>query len=262
MAELEIRFEDGTSYEHYMGVWSRLVGEVFLDWLKPSQNLRWIDVGCGSGAFADLVVERCAPREVQGIDPSEAQLAFARARPSSAKAEFRVGDAMALPFADDSFDVAAMALVIFFVPDPAKGVAEMARVVAPGGCVAAYAWDMYGLGFPLEPVLAELRGLGQMPPKPPSIDASRLTTMQALWQGAGLTGIETRQIEVQRSFADFETFWEISMTAPSISATLAAMPPEQAAELKERVRAKFAPDGAGRIVTSARANAVKGRVPA
>ena len=85
----------------------------------------------GNGAFTELVVEKCAPTEVQGIDPSEGQLKYARARPATRKAEFRQGDAMSLPFPDNSFDLAVMALVIFFVPDPAKGVAEMVRVVSP-----------------------------------------------------------------------------------------------------------------------------------
>jgi len=56
-----LRFDDGAAYEQMMGVWSRLVGEVFLDWLKPAQGLRWIDVGCGNGAFTELIVSRCAP---------------------------------------------------------------------------------------------------------------------------------------------------------------------------------------------------------
>ena len=67
---------------------------------------------------------------------------------------------MALPFPDDSFDAAVMALVIFFVPDPAKGVAEMVRVVRPDGPVATYAWDMMGGGFPMEPIQAEKRARG------------------------------------------------------------------------------------------------------
>ena len=153
MVEQQIRFEDGAAYERMMGTWSRLAGTIFLDWLAPRSGQRWIDVGCGSGAFTELLVERCAPAEVQGIDPSEAQLAFARARPAARVAEFRPGDAMALPFSEDRFDAAVMALVIFFVPDPAKGVAEMVRVVRSGGTVATYAWDMVGGGFPQETIL-------------------------------------------------------------------------------------------------------------
>src|SRR5947208_14495013 len=67
MAEQQIRFEDGAAYERMMGVWSRLAGDVFLDWLAPRPGLRWIDVGCGTGAFSELLIERCAPAEVQGI---------------------------------------------------------------------------------------------------------------------------------------------------------------------------------------------------
>jgi ubiquinone/menaquinone biosynthesis C-methylase UbiE len=168
MAVSEIRFDDGASYERYMGTWSRLVGDIFLTWLAPSPGLHWIDIGCGNGAFTEQIVERFAPAEVQGIDPSEAQLIFARSRPAARLAEFRQGDAMALPFADGRFDAAVMALVIFFVPEPAKGIAEMARVVRRGGVIATYAWDLLGGGFPLEPIQAELRGMGISPVLPPS----------------------------------------------------------------------------------------------
>ena len=147
MVEQKIRFDDGAAYEQMMGIWSRFAGEIFLDWLAPLPGLRWIDVGCGNGAFTELLVERCAPVEVQGIDPSEGQLAFARTRPASRVAEFRQGDAMALPFPADRFDAAVMALVLVFVPDPAKGIAEMVRVVSPGGTVATYMWDMLGGGI-------------------------------------------------------------------------------------------------------------------
>ena len=125
MAEQQIRFDDGASYEQMMGIWSRFAGEIFLDWLAPPLGLRWIDIGCGNGVFTELLVERCSPVEVQGIDPSEGQLAFARTRPASRLAKFRQGDAMALPFADSSFDAAVMALVLVFVPDPAKGISEI-----------------------------------------------------------------------------------------------------------------------------------------
>src|SRR6266404_2891738 len=97
----EIRFDDGAAYEQYMGKWSQLAGQAFLEWLGPKPGLRWLDVGCGNGAFTQMLVERCAPICVQGIDPSEAQLAHARSRPALRAAEFRAGDAMALPFPDD-----------------------------------------------------------------------------------------------------------------------------------------------------------------
>ena len=80
MAQQPIRFDDGAAYDRGMGVWSQLVGQVFLDWLAPITGLRWIDIGCGSGAFTELLARRSAPVEIQGIDPFEEQLAFARSR--------------------------------------------------------------------------------------------------------------------------------------------------------------------------------------
>ncbi len=257
----QIRFDDGAAYQRYMGTWSQLVGEKFLDWLAPQSGVRWLDVGCGNGAFTEMLVERCAPASVQGIDPSEAQLAYARSRPAARVAKFRLGDAMALPFLDDTFDAAVMSLVIFFVPDPAKGVAEMARVVCPGGAVTAYAWDMAGGGFPYDVLRVEMRGMGVAVPVPPSADASRIEALRALWTGAGLDAVETREIAVQRTFADFDDYWTAVLGGPSVGPKLAAMNSEDLALLKARMRERLPADAAGRITYGARANAVKGRVP-
>jgi ubiquinone/menaquinone biosynthesis C-methylase UbiE len=256
-----IRFDDGAAYERFMGAWSRLVGDVFIDWLSPAPGQRWVDVGCGNGAFTESIIERCAPAAISGIDPAQGQLDFARARPGARAARFDQGDAMALPYADKSFDVAVMALVIFFVPDPAKGVAEMARVVRPGGMVAAYAWDMPGGGFPMRALQEELRAMGMAVPQPPSFDASRIDAMESLWKGAGLSGVSTRQIEVQRTFADYEELWDISQLSPSTGPKLRALPEAERATLKERLRGRFIAGAAGRITVSARANAVRGQAP-
>jgi ubiquinone/menaquinone biosynthesis C-methylase UbiE len=256
-----IRFDDGAAYERYMGIWSQLAGETFLDWLAPKSGLRWLDVGCGNGAFTEMLVERFAPVSVEGIDPSEAQLAFARTRPSSRVAHFRQGDAMAIPFPDDTFDAAIMPLVIFFVSDPARAVAEMARVVCPGGLVTAYAWDMEGGGFPYESLHDEMRGMGASVPVPPSPEASRIDAMHDLWTAAKLDAVETREIIVQRTFADFEDYWTTIFGGPSVGPKLAAMSSDDLALLKARMRERLPADATGRISYSARANAVKGCVP-
>jgi ubiquinone/menaquinone biosynthesis C-methylase UbiE len=258
----QIRFDDGAAYERFMGKWSRLAGDAFLEWLDPKAGSRWLDVGCGNGAFTEVLVERCAPASVEGIDPSEGQLAYARAQPALRSARFRQGDAMALPYSAGSFDAAVMPLVIFFVPEPAKGVAEMARVVSPGGAVSAYAWDMLGGGFPYHAMNVEMRELGVVPLVPPSADASRIDAMRDLWTGAGLVSVETRAIEVQRTFINFEDCWATILVGPSIGPKIAGMPAESIAHLKERMRARLPSDTAGRVTYGARANAVKGKVPA
>lgn len=261
MTDDQIRFDDGAACERMMGTWSRLAGTIFIDWLAPPSGLKWIDVGCGNGAFTEHLVERCAPAEVHGIDPSEAQIAFARTRSAARLAKFGHGDAMALPVSDNAYDAATMALVIFFVPHPAKSVAEMVRVVRPGGMIAAYAWDIPGGGLPLEPIRIEMRAIGLTPRDPPSVEACRIETVGKLWSAAGLEAVETREIAVQRTFADFEDFWTTSLLGSSIASAIAAMAPKDLERLKMRVHARMPADRAGRITCGVRANAIKGRLP-
>jgi SAM-dependent methyltransferase len=255
----KIRFDDGAAYEDFMGAWSLLAGVAFLQWLAPPTGARWVDVGCGNGAFTELVVTRCAPKHVDGIDPSAEQLAYACTRLPNAPACFALGDAMALPYPDASFDAAVMALVIFFVPDPAKGVAEMARVVRPGGCVSAYAWDILGAGFPYAALQEEMAKLGVPPLWPPSYDASRTERMRELWTSAGLADIETKEIRVERTFPDFETYWTAAQKGPRLAPRIAAMTAADVELLKSRLRERLVADGKGQITYGAVANAIKGR---
>src|SRR5581483_6380212 len=189
-----VLFNDGKAYERVMGRWSQIAGAQFLDWIGPPKNLRWIDVGCGNGAFTEVLIERCAPAAVTGIDPSDGQLAYARARPGTRLAQFRVADAQSLPFADNSFDAASMALVITFIPDPRKGATEMARVVRSGGIVASYMWDFAGGGFPLRQFLAAMRSFDMPGPGGLNMDVSRADAMRAIWEDAGCREVETTAI--------------------------------------------------------------------
>ncbi|MFC4172874.1 class I SAM-dependent methyltransferase [Microvirga sp. GCM10011540] len=242
-----------------MGRWSRRVGDVFIDWLEAPRDLRWLDLGCGTGVFTEQVIRRCSPATVVGIDPSAEQLAFARGRGELSRVEFHVGDAQDLAFSNSSFDIAVMALVIHFVPDPAKAVAEMWRVLQPGGTAAAYVWDYTQAGSPTVPLAAAMRGMGLQSPAPPSPQATSLSALEELWRGAGFEQIGTRAIDIAVEFADFEEFWQ-SMTVPVGPAgkMIAAMSPDGRARLRSALEQQTPLTADGRVIYEARASAVKG----
>jgi SAM-dependent methyltransferase len=254
-------FADGAAYERLMGRWSRLAGEVFLDWLDMPPHGRWLDVGCGNGAFTEAVIARCAPDEIIGIDPSEGQLAFARARPAVRSAQFRVGDAQALPFASSRFDVAVMALVLAYLSDPASAVAEMARVVRPGGWVATYVWDIAGAGAPARPIYLAMDSLGLPAPPPPGAAVCRSDRMRMLWEGAGLESIESRLVRIPVVYADFDDFWNAnSAQAGASGKALHDLSPAAREQVRGWLREHMRAGSDGRIAYESFANAIKGRV--
>jgi SAM-dependent methyltransferase len=263
MGEPDKLFTDGEAYERLMGRWSRIAAEAFLDWLNPAKNLRWLDVGCGNGAFTEELIARCAPATVTAIDPSDDQLAYARTRPGVRMTDFRVADAENLPFADNSFDIAAMALVISFLPDPGKAVAEMARVVRPGGSVATYMWDIPGGGSPVHPVYLAIEAMGMMPGRPPNPAASEKDALQGVWTNAGLESVETSVIRIRTVYSDFDDFWDSNIVPIGPQGKIiAGMSATAREELRTRLRDHLPVSSNGRIVYEAFANSVNGRLPA
>jgi SAM-dependent methyltransferase len=256
-----VRFDDGAAYERLMGTWSRSAGRAFLDFLSPPSKQRWLDVGCGNGAFTHLVMHNCAPDEIHGIDPFEGQLAYARERMAGQPAVFQTGDAMALPFECGRFDIAIMALVIHFVPDPARAVAEMTRVVRPGGTVASYVWAYDEALSPMDPFDVEFASAGVAAPAPPSLDVVSLSALRGLWADAGLEAIETRTIATERTFVDFDDLWTSVTGTGRLKSAAMTMEPMTLARVQAGLRARLPADAKGQVTYSARANAIKGRVP-
>ncbi|MBR0789849.1 methyltransferase domain-containing protein [Bradyrhizobium manausense] len=253
-----IKFTDGTAYERFMSPWSRSAGTLFLDWLARGSGLAWADVGCGNGAFTELILAKSAPASVCAVDPSDGQIATARQKFSTKPVELSIGDAMALPYDANRFDVAVMALALFFVPDARKGASELVRITKPRGVVASYTWDIVRGGSPTQPLWEEMDGLGKPALRPPSADVSRFEALKRLWAELGLRDVETRELVVQRTFADFEDYW-ISMVVSSPSGPLGRLSNAESEELKRRLQARLPASATGEITVHAFATAIKGR---
>ena len=255
------QFNDGDAYEQMMGQWSRVAGKLFLDWLAPAPGLRWLDVGCGNGAFTELVFSKSAPAKIHGVDPSEGQLDYAQKRAPSDAVEYSKAEAQALPFGDNEFEVVAMALAINMAPDPDLAVVEMARVTAPDGWVSAYMWDVPGGGFTMEPIR---QGLADMGVKSPIFGAASTTlaAMQKLWEQAGLSDVSVTRIDIELSFENFDAFWSANTSMENtVVRAIESLPESDVEKLKDNVRSILPANPGGHIAYGAYANAVKGRVP-
>ena len=255
-------FNDGEAYEQFMGRWSREAGKAFLTWLQPPKRAHWLDVGCGTGIFTELISDSCAPASVIAVDPAESQITRARKGVARTKAEFRLADAQELPLPDKSFDVVASALVMNFVPNKVRAMSEMRRVARPGGLIAACVWNFAAELSPSGPLRRAMRRIGIDAPPVPGTDASGPAVLVDLFEKVGLKGLNTTSIEVAVSFRDFDDFWRSQTPhyAPTTK-VIAAMSLRDRLALMEAVRAYLRPlrDGVG---YSAWANAVRGHCPA
>jgi SAM-dependent methyltransferase len=262
LAHNPYEFTDAAAYERRMARWSGAVGAIFLDWVAVPRGARWLDIGCGTGIFTELVLDTCAPATMAAVDPSAAQIELARNKPVARRADFRVADAQILPFQDGAFDVVASALVINFIPDRARAIAEMRRVGRPGGVVAGYVWDYLPEGAPSAPIRLALRQIGITPPTVPGTEDSRLDALRSLFAGCGLKDIATRAIDVTVSIPDFNECWQ--SLAPGFSPVgkmVAGLSESDRKKLFEMVRARLPAGPDGSIAYSARANAIKACIP-
>jgi ubiquinone/menaquinone biosynthesis C-methylase UbiE len=262
MADVKAVFDDGAAYERFMGRWSRAVGNIFLDWLAPPKNSQWLDIGCGTGAFTELVLGSCSPASIVGIDPFPQQIEYARSLPAARYAEFRVGDALNLPFPDRSFDVVASALVLNFVPDRPRGLAEMRRTAKPGGLVAGYVWDFAGGRATGAPLAKGMRAIGLEPPVTPGTRDTTIGALEVLFAGAGLQSVEVRPIEIKPTYADFDDFWTSQTASVSPQAKfIASLADSDRERLREEVRSILPSNPDGSVSYYACAHAIKARVP-
>jgi SAM-dependent methyltransferase len=252
----------GAAYEPYVGRWSRLVARAFLGWLAAPEGVRWLDVGCGTGALSQTIVQVASPAAVTGVDPSEEYIAYACEHVRDERFAFAVGDARALPVATGAYDAVVSGLVLNFVPDPARAVAEMARAARPGGVVAAYVWDYAGkmqLMRHFWDAAVALDSAARALDEGERFPLCRQEPLAALFRGAGLRDVQVRAIDVPTTFRDFDDYWSpfLGGQGPAPGYTM-SLDEDRRTKLREHIRASLpsAPDGSIHLI--ARGWAVRG----
>jgi SAM-dependent methyltransferase len=252
-------------YEIYMGRWSRQLAPRFLDWLGAADGLDWLEIGCGTGALSAAILERCNPKSLVSIDPSDGFVTAARAMIPDLRAEFRVGDAQALAINSASRDVIASALVLNFVPDRRKALVEMKRVARAGGTIGFCVWDYPGGGVEFMHAFwnaaialdAKARDLAEDKRFPFCTPDG----LAYLMMSSGLTRIECTPIEVPTWFRDFDDYWyPFTLGAGPAPGYCVSLPWEDQQRLKEKLQDTLPLREDGSILLKARAWAVKALV--
>jgi SAM-dependent methyltransferase len=257
------RWSGGDAYEAYIGRWSRKVAPAFIDWLAIPPGVRWLDVGCGTGALTAAILEHAGPSSVLGVDPSADFVAAAARTQGDPRVRFGVADASTLPVETGSIDVVVSGLVLNFVPEIAGALSEMRRAVASDGTVAAYVWDYAGRMDLLRRFFDA--AIAVDPSAAPHDEGSRFPICSPgplldAFEGAGFTAVDVHPIDVPTHFRDFDDYWVpfLGGVGPA-SGYAVSLDPDAQAALRERLRATLPTAADGSIDLIARAWAVKGR---
>jgi SAM-dependent methyltransferase len=256
-------WDSGSAYEMFMGRWSRQVASIFVAALEADPGLRWLDVGCGTGALTASIVDLARPVAVDGVDASPAFIEEAQ-RALSGAVEFQVASGEVLPFPASTFDFVVSGLALNFMPEPARALVEWARVARPGGRVAVYVWDYAGrMGFLREfwDVVAKLDPAGALQDQAERFTICRPDVLASAFVGAGLSDVDVSSIEISTHFTSFDDYWQpfLAGVGPA-GAYLSGLTAAERARLAAALEQALTPDDDGSIELPARAWTAGGTV--
>jgi SAM-dependent methyltransferase len=266
IADAEARmFAAGTGYERFMGRWSRLLAPVYIAFAGVKNGDSVLDVGTGTGSLATAAAAIMPASEIVGVDPSVGFIALAQKNAKSTRVRYEVGDAQALKFKDASFDHTLALLVMNFVPDHNKAIAEMRRVTRPQGVVSACVWD-YGAGMQmlrffwdeavaLDPAIE--------PKDERHMKLSRQGQLGELWKKVGFINIEDESLVIDQQYSSFNDYWEpFTKGAGPGGAYVVSLSEHRRRKLEVRMRRRLLGDRQdGPFTLKAKAWCVRGEVP-
>jgi len=201
----------GEGYDRVMGRWSARLAETFLDFSGCADGENILDAGCGTGSLTFALARRINARSITSIDFSAIYVDYASQRLPDPRITFKVGDICALPFADRSFDRVLSLLVLHFVPQSERAVAELRRVARPGATVAATVWDVRG-GYVANRMFYDTAAAFDEEGKRRRArnytrPMTRPGELATAWRAAGFTDVRDAALHIRMEFSAFDDFW-------------------------------------------------------
>jgi trans-aconitate methyltransferase len=250
-------WSSGGIYESYVGRWSRLVATEFIHWLEQPAALRWLDVGCGTGALTSTILRTADPAAVLGVDPSDGFIDYARQSIHDERASFDVRSAAELP--DGPFDVVVSGLVLNFVPERVEALRRMREI---GSTVAVYVWDyaegMQIMRYFFDTMLA-LRPQDREHDEGVRFPFCTAEGLEVLFRKAGFVDVRTRAIDVPTVFTSFDDYWTPFLGGTGVAPVyLRSLDSADQDAMREGVRERLPIEADGSIRLTARAWAAIG----
>ena len=261
MSRTQDKWNDGDSYEYFMGRWSSLMAIKFLQWLKISSDKNWLDVGCGTGALSEAIEKYTNPSDLSGIDPSQGFIESAKQRISMNR-DLKVGNVDNLPFDNQRFDVVVSGLALNFFSNITNALLELKRVTKPNGVVAAYVWDyaekleflryFWDAAYEIDSTSKNLDEGVRFP-------ICNKENLSKEFMKAGLIEVECSFLGIETRFDDFDDYWKPFLggqgPAPGF---LKSLSNKSRNKLKTKIRKRLNSEPDGSIKLFGRAIAVRG----
>jgi SAM-dependent methyltransferase len=245
-------------YDRFMGRYAPSLAPALADLAGLRPAMRVLDVGCGPGGLTRELVARLGAANVAAIDP--APLFVAACRDRNPGVDVRVGVAEKLPWPPAAFDAALCSLVIGFLRDANQGVREMARVVRPGGTVAASMWDIAGGGMSMLRIFwAAVRTVEPSAAGERNLAGTMDGDLARHFEQAGLYDVVGGAVSARADYTNFDDFWTpFTLGVGPAGQYLTTLPTERQAFVRDACRAVL-PSGA--FTLDARAWCARGTVP-
>jgi len=250
-----------STYERFMGRWSRELARAFVLWLGIPPGRHWLEVGCGTGALTSRILQIGRPASVMATDPSEQFVVHARATLPDHRVQFLTAGADKLPTKAAGYDVVASSLVLNFLPDPTAALREMRSLAAEDGVVATCLWDYAGgmqllrrfwdAAVELDPTARQYDEGQRFPICSPS-------ALEAAFREAGYSRVGVEALEVATRFQDFDDYWTPFVGGPGPApGYLSSLPAQRQQEIARRLAATLPRNEDGSIALTAKAWAAR-----